>query len=568
MDRSLQEQAATGPGINTLYVPIGKLHPRSEYVGVLINLNVAAAIKRGKQALELANTFLDKHKVRQKIGEYTGDDRVIHFLIIKRNQVNINLKSLEADLHSVHTEHRIPDKEDNSVGTISARKKRSINFDIEWDVNKCLNTIVQGVVSIFSSPRSLDKIQKTVNKIAYNTSRLESKFDNFTHTIDDIIQWMKKEMDYYKNYDYMITSIDSALNLADEAILELLNSITPLIEGKLTHNLLDPLRTRELIERTQQMANKLDLQVVAKEPYDILQCSVTTFATEKSWYALLSLPLVHRSETMNAYQFMNIPWFHQNISVQWRFQDGIVASQPGLYPDIDNIFIPQEDVPKVCDRFNNNYLCHNRINHKPNCQISLMNNKTEGCSLQVADHKIRYAFAPFNYLFFAHPTTTMVKCPNKTFTIDYHGLVNIDQISTCKLTTKNFTLLPKSTTASKPSFITKIKHVTLLDNEWIKVALEFDGRKKKNQPLVMPSWADLDNITTYFMEEDVKLFGSYTILVHSITLFFIVILLSLLFTVCIMNFFDYIPERFKTIPDIIESPQPPEDAESIASPDG
>ncbi len=174
-------------------------------------------------------------------------------------------------------------------------------------------------------------------------------FDNFTHTIDDIIQWMKKEMDYYKNYDYMITSIDSALNLANEAILELLNSITPLIEGKLTHNLLDPLRTRELIERTQQMANKLDLQVVAKEPYDILQCSVTTFATEKSWYALLSLPLVHRSETMNAYQFMNIPWFHQNISVQWRFQDGIVASQPGLYPDIDNIFIPQEDVPKVCD---------------------------------------------------------------------------------------------------------------------------------------------------------------------------------------------------------------------------
>ena len=41
-----------------------------------------------------------------------------------------------------------------------------------------------------------------------------------------------------------------------------------------------------------------------------------------------------------------------------------------------------------------------------------------------------------------------------------------------------------------------------------------------------------------------------------------------LFTICIMNFFDYIPERFKTIPDIIESPQPPGDAESIASPDG
>ena len=134
---------------------------------------------------------------------------------------------------------------------------------------------------------------------------------------------------------------------------------------------------------------------------------------------------------------------------------------------------------------------------------------------------------------------------------------------------KNFTLLPKSTTANKPSFINKTKRITLLNNEWIKVAVEFDGRrKKKNQPLDIPSWADLNNITTYFMDEDVKLFGSYTILVHSITIFFIVTILSLLLTICIMNFCDYIPERFKTIPDIIESPQPPGDAESIASPDG
>ena len=101
------------------------------------------------------------------------------------------------------------------------------------------------------------------------------------------------------------------------------------------------------------------------------------------------------------------------------------------------------------------------------------------------------------------------------------------------------------------------------------MAVEFDGRKTmKDQPLDMPSWADLENITTHFMEEDVKIFGSYTILVHSITMFFIVTILSLLLTICIMNFFDYIPERFKTIPAISESPQPPVDAESIASPEG
>ena len=35
------------PDINTMYVPIGQLHPQTDFAGVLINLNVAAAIKRG-----------------------------------------------------------------------------------------------------------------------------------------------------------------------------------------------------------------------------------------------------------------------------------------------------------------------------------------------------------------------------------------------------------------------------------------------------------------------------------------------------------------------------------------
>ena len=105
----------------------------------------------------------------------------------------------------------------------------------------------------------------------------------------------------------MITSINSALNLADKTIMELLSSITPLVQGKLTHNLLDPLQAQSLINETQKLADRYNLQVVVNQPVDILQCSVTTFATEVSWYALLSIPLVHRSETMEAFQFINIP---------------------------------------------------------------------------------------------------------------------------------------------------------------------------------------------------------------------------------------------------------------------
>ena len=53
------------PQINTMYVPVGQLHPQNDFAGVLINLNVAAAIKRGKFALQMTNTFLKYHKARQ-----------------------------------------------------------------------------------------------------------------------------------------------------------------------------------------------------------------------------------------------------------------------------------------------------------------------------------------------------------------------------------------------------------------------------------------------------------------------------------------------------------------------
>ena len=297
------------------------------------------------------------------------------------------------------------------------------------------------VVSIFSSPRSLDKIQKSVDKVAFRTSRLESKFANFTTHIDEIIHWMK--VDFSEDVDkvHMIASINSALNLANEGIMELLNSITPLVQGKLTHNLLDPLQSQSLIDKTQSLADTYGLQVIVDQPVDILKCSVTTFAMESTWYALLSIPLVYRAEAMKAYQFINILWIHKEHSVQWSFMDGIVAIQPGLFPDIKNVFVPMDSLDKVCERFNNNFLCHKRINHFPTCQVSLLSNHTRHCSLKIAAPIVRYSFGPFNFLFFQKPTESLVECPGKTFHAKYHGLINFEEISKCTITTPRFTLL-------------------------------------------------------------------------------------------------------------------------------
>ena len=187
---------------------------------------------------------------------------------------------------------------------------------------------------------------------------------------------MKQDFNTDVDQLHMVDSINAALNIANEAIMEILDSITPLVQGQLTHNLLDPLMAHHLINKTQDLADTFNLQVAINQPVDILKCSVTTFATEHAWYALLSIPLVHREEAMVAYQFVNIPFFHDNQAVQWDFREGIVASKSGLYPKIENVFVPMEEVNELCEQFNNNYLCNKRINHYPTCQISLINNTT------------------------------------------------------------------------------------------------------------------------------------------------------------------------------------------------
>jgi hypothetical protein len=243
---------------------------------------------------------------------------------------------------------------------------------------------------------------------------------------------------------------------------------------------------------TQKLADQFNLQVVVNQPVDILQCLVTTFATETTWYAMLSIPLVHWSETMNAYQFINIPWFYNGMSVQWDLQPGIVASKSGLYPDIKNVFIPMTDLDQLCDKFNNNFLCHKRINHFPTCQISLLYHHTKECDLKLADHRVRYSFGPFNYLFFQSPTDTLVECPDKEFNEKYYGLLNFERISRCKITTKQFTLLPKSTAAGLSNFINKTSAVSVLESEWLKV--KFDRNKLKKEQEKDPSnpWNRMD----------------------------------------------------------------------------
>ena len=541
------------PQLNTLYVQVGTLFPRTDYAGVIIDLNVEDAIKRGKSTIELTDSFLEHHKKTHQ--KWTGQYRSIHFISLKRDKIQKNLETLEADLLQAQQQYQVetPQIEETTPDTnTTTRKKRSIDFDIKIDVNKCLKTVVDGVVSLFSSPKSLDKIQKSVEKVAVRTSRLESKTKDLSSKVDNILQWIDEDFQNYIGKIYMITSVNAALDLADEAINEILDSINPLVQGQLTHNLLDPLQSQTIIDRTQDEVDKYNLQVVVDQPVDILKCSITTFATKTSWFALISIPLVHREDTMEALQLINIPFFHNSRSLQWDLREGIIAQKSGLYPDIENLFVSMEDLEDECERFNDIFLCHHRINKFPTCQISLINNATDQCSLKLAAPKVRYSYGSFNFLFFQEATKTLVECPNERYAFNrtgpkyqashpvYHGLVNMERISECTITTDKFRLLPNSATKGESTFSDKIKSVSMTNEELLKATIKFERNQDKTQNHQEANpWTHNKGISD---EEDIKIFGDHTIFVHSISMFLTLTLLLSLLAICMMNFLHYTPK--------------------------
>ena len=187
------------------------------------------AIETGLRTLQLADQFLEHHQIEQQISPWSGKVRNIHFMKIKRNSLADNLKMLQTDMHEIQQQYQIqPSSTAITPSRNTSRHKRGFNFDVTMDVGQCLKTIVDGVISLFSSPTNIDKVQKRVDKILFKTSRLDSEFNNYTKNIDMILIDMKRSLVYDISQAHHIVSITSAINIADNTISNLLASITPL----------------------------------------------------------------------------------------------------------------------------------------------------------------------------------------------------------------------------------------------------------------------------------------------------------------------------------------------------
>ena len=102
-----------------------------------------------------------------------------------------------------------------------------------------------------------------------------------------------------------------------------------------------------------------------------------------------------------------------------------------------------------------------------------------------------------------------------------------------------FTLLPKSPESGQSTLAYQTKPIFVMDSEWLKMTVAFDTKKNRilNQENPNP-WLSIISDKN----EEVRIFGSYTILVNSIFICIVTIIIIFMLGICLVNCMHYPPK--------------------------
>ena len=519
--------------ITTRFINVGTAHASVDWAGILIDLNVAEAIEAGQQALQMVDTYIAHYKAKSLAVSLDGQYRHIHFVQLKSQQVRRKVLAVSSDMHEMQKQYHVMPNSDSSVN----RQKRSVSFLV--DIASCLKSVVDGVVSIFHAP-SYSKLQKSVNKLASRTSRLENNMATFAVKMEEVLQALQEDIEGKIDNAHTVSSLFAALEMAESSLDQILMSINPLLRGQLTHYLLDPLNAHELLNATQSLAARYGLMAVVDQPLDLLRCEVTSFANNHSWYAILHLPLVNANEQLEAYEFVNLPFLVDGVPKQWNIEPGLVAVKAGLYPQVTSMFIRQQEMEKKCEIFQNNFLCHAPLVHLPTCQVALLHQSTDNCQIKSAEERFVYKHGEIFFVFFKEETQALVKCKNRHFNAVYHGLIDLHEFAACEIVTRNFTILPRAIS----------KQFKFLVNMTMPVKLSVDAMEqvesgvlnknttqeqfKKLRDIFLNATEEqesMEDTMNYNSDSDFKIFGKSSDLINAV-----VSLVSLILSMCLTIF--------------------------------
>ena len=462
---------------STFFQPAGKqVFVKHDSIGIELSLHIPEILSMAEEALyhhkkyyvllELGNKWMQRNQSVEEIYSILLSARPwkkpLHYALdAMAEQVQQRINSLNNDLSLESTEHdffhqNLQDHlfQDSHVSDnkwFQPRGRRDVNINI--DPGQIIQNFFNGVAHIFHM-HSINDVRNGLKNLDKKVRSLSDFTKKFATETTSLISRLEKRIIRESQATSAALADTAIMSLALSVLSECSMALTPLMQGIIPSMALTPAEANVLYFHLQQLAKDRGVLLVINKPDQLLKLPVTTYRKDGDFKILLCVSTIVPEHGMPSFNFVNLPFRRKNgDTILWDQPEGLLAVAPSIYPRVEYVFIPKQNINSACTNYPVAFLCQAPVNSFTRCVIDLYFNRTEACST----HKATMVFpqiipSPEHLLvYFPESTEMLIPCVGEVFEqrLEVAGLVSIEDRPNCLLTSSMMTYF---TNGRKPLF--------------------------------------------------------------------------------------------------------------------
>lgn len=462
---------------STYFQPAGKqLYVQHDSIGIELSLHIPDIIRMAEEALY----HHKKYYVLLELGEkwhYRNQSiediysillsvrpwkKPLHYALdAMANQVQQRINSLNNDLSLKSTEHDFfhqnlqdhlfQDSQASDSKWFQPRGKRDININI--DPAQIISNFFSGVAHIFHM-HSINDVRNGLKNLDKQVRSLSDFTKKFATETASLISRLEKQIIRESQATIAALADTAIMSLALSVLSECSMALTPLMQGIIPSMALTPAEANVLYLHLQQLAQERGVLLVINKPDQLLKLPVTTYKKDEDFKILLCVSTIVPEHGMPSFNFVNLPFRRNNgDTILWDQPQGLLAVAPSIYPRVEYVFVPKQNINSACTNYPVAFLCQAPVNSFKRCVIDLYFNRTAACSTHTTTMVFPQVIPSPEHLlvYFPERTEMLITCIGEVFEqrLEVAGLVSIEDRPNCLLTSSMMTY---HTNGHKPLF--------------------------------------------------------------------------------------------------------------------
>ena len=442
--------------MDALFTPIQDLYSTYQMAGVVVHLNLPSAIHNAFLIEECVKNFAARHN-----SSNLHERRVVKGLQIQSHDLSRSRMNLQTLLDFAGGQRGTSTSPNNiDIVSPSARQKRGINIDL--DVSSIIGGFFNGISNIFNSHKR-EQLASAVTNMAAKLDRHQAQQRQVNSALIDHLRRLKVNMDKTEDVFSFAFLAANAMSAAHRELHSLQAAVTPLSTGHVPSDILDPAMAATAIAAIKELALQKGHLSLVNQPAQLYRSSYTSFKYTDPQGKLdigliISAPIIRPQDRFSAFQFENLPALEASSPYQpiiWNltkeFSTCVVATQQGLYPNVDNVVLTMEEVESSCSPFHGSLLCHASVRPQADfCPVALKFRERDAC--QAVPYTSNFSplwIGSTLILFCAEETMLFRACLNKPpMTSSKKGLIVLPESSSCQTIFGDLAIPPRPTTTN------------------------------------------------------------------------------------------------------------------------